>query len=83
MLTGDVTQTALAEGVVQRTLERFGRIDVLVNNLGDAITKPLVALPDGGSSEVMGAVPMPRRYLTVMNVMFGAASLPMITMGRA
>ncbi|MFC5176231.1 MFS transporter [Nocardioides taihuensis] len=45
----------------------------------------LMAFGVGGAvgSIVMGAVPMPRRYLTVMNVMFGAASLPMITMGLA
>jgi MFS family permease len=45
----------------------------------------LMAFGIGGAvgSIVMGAVPMPRRYLTVMNVMFGAASLPMITMGLA
>ncbi len=46
VFSGDVTQTAGAEGVVQRVLERFGRIDVLINNLGDAIMKPLVALPE-------------------------------------
>jgi NAD(P)-dependent dehydrogenase (short-subunit alcohol dehydrogenase family) len=46
VLTGDVTQTTGAESIVQRTLERFGRIDVLINNLGDAMRKPLVALPE-------------------------------------
>jgi len=46
VFTGDVTQTAGAESIVQRVLERFSRIDVLVNNLGDAIMEPLVALPE-------------------------------------
>lgn len=43
---GDVTRTEGAEAVVERALQHFGRIDVLVNNLGDAIMEPLVALPD-------------------------------------
>ncbi|HET8938793.1 MAG TPA: SDR family oxidoreductase [Polyangiales bacterium] len=46
VFTGDVTQTQDVQSVVQRVLERFGRIDVLVNNLGDAIMEPLVALPE-------------------------------------
>jgi NAD(P)-dependent dehydrogenase (short-subunit alcohol dehydrogenase family) len=46
VFTGDVTQTGGAEDVVARVLARFSRIDVLVNNVGDAIMEPLVALPD-------------------------------------
>src|SRR5262245_28562688 len=46
VFTGDVTQTAGADAVVHEVLARFGRIDVLINNLGDAIMEPLVALPD-------------------------------------
>jgi len=45
VFTADVTRTAGADGLVARVLERFGRIDVLINNLGDAIMQPLVALP--------------------------------------
>jgi 2-deoxy-D-gluconate 3-dehydrogenase len=48
VLTGDVARAEGAESVVERALQCFGRIDVLVNNLGDAIMDPLVSLP--GSS---------------------------------
>jgi NAD(P)-dependent dehydrogenase (short-subunit alcohol dehydrogenase family) len=46
VFTGDVTRTDGAQSVVERVLQQFGRIDILVNNLGDAIMEPLVALPD-------------------------------------
>jgi NAD(P)-dependent dehydrogenase (short-subunit alcohol dehydrogenase family) len=36
---------AAASAAVDTVMHAFGRIDVLVNNLGDAIRKPLVALP--------------------------------------
>lgn len=49
---GDVTQTEGAEAIVQRVLARFGRIDVLINNLGDAIREPLVALPETESRTI-------------------------------
>jgi NAD(P)-dependent dehydrogenase (short-subunit alcohol dehydrogenase family) len=37
---GDITQADTARRVVQQTLERFGRIDSLVNNAGIYIEKP-------------------------------------------
>jgi 2-deoxy-D-gluconate 3-dehydrogenase len=42
----DVTKAEGAQGAIASAMQAFGRIDVLINNLGDAIAKPLVALPD-------------------------------------
>lgn len=44
-VVGDVTSPAGARSAVESVVAEFGRIDVLVNNLGDAIAKPLVPLP--------------------------------------
>jgi NAD(P)-dependent dehydrogenase (short-subunit alcohol dehydrogenase family) len=44
-VVGDVTKAAGVRDVVDSVMQTFGRIDVLVNNLGDAIRRPLVALP--------------------------------------
>jgi NAD(P)-dependent dehydrogenase (short-subunit alcohol dehydrogenase family) len=41
----DVTRADGVHGAIDAVMNAFGRIDVLVNNLGDAIRKPLVALP--------------------------------------
>ena len=41
----DVTKPDDVRRAVDRVLADFGRIDVLVNALGDSIRKPLVALP--------------------------------------
>jgi NAD(P)-dependent dehydrogenase (short-subunit alcohol dehydrogenase family) len=41
----DVTRSEQVDDLFQRVLKEFGRIDILVNNLGDAIAKPLVPLP--------------------------------------
>jgi len=49
---GDVTTAEGARAAVASVISEFGRIDVLVNNLGDAIGKPLVALP-GDDREAM------------------------------
>jgi NAD(P)-dependent dehydrogenase (short-subunit alcohol dehydrogenase family) len=42
---GDVTTAGGARASVDEVLAQLGRIDILVNNLGDAIAKPLVELP--------------------------------------
>jgi len=41
----DVTKADDVQRAVDLVMETFGRLDVLINNLGDAIRKPLVALP--------------------------------------
>ena len=43
---GDVTQPASSNAMVERVERELGPIDILVNNLGDSMAKPLVPLPD-------------------------------------
>ena len=45
-IVADVTRSDTVQQAVDQVMAAFGRIDVLVNALGDAIRKPLVALPD-------------------------------------
>lgn len=45
VLPADVTRPAEVEGAVERVLDAFARLDVLVNNSGIAIVKPLVETP--------------------------------------
>jgi len=44
-LRADATKTAEWERTCEVALQRFGQLDVLINNLGDAITKPIVPRP--------------------------------------
>ena len=44
-IIADVTKPDEVQRAVDTVLGTFGRIDVLVNALGDSIRKPLVALP--------------------------------------
>ena len=52
-LTGDATKAADMERIAADTLREFGHVDTLINCVGDAIRKPIAALPDGseGMSE--------------------------------
>jgi NAD(P)-dependent dehydrogenase (short-subunit alcohol dehydrogenase family) len=47
---GDVTNSDGAKRAVDEVLAKFGRIDVLVNALGDSLRAPLVGLPGGESA---------------------------------
>ena len=44
-LTGDATKAADMDEIAARAIAEFGRIDTLVNCVGDAIRKPVVQLP--------------------------------------
>jgi NAD(P)-dependent dehydrogenase (short-subunit alcohol dehydrogenase family) len=42
-IAGDISDRAVAERIVKEALERFGRIDTLVNNAGIFVAKPFTA----------------------------------------
>ena len=48
-ITADATKSEDWQRTMDYALERWGHVDVMVNNLGDAIRKPLVPLPDSTS----------------------------------
>ncbi|MFQ5693584.1 MAG: SDR family NAD(P)-dependent oxidoreductase [Nitrospinota bacterium] len=52
-LPGDVSQAEAARHVVDRTLERFGRIDILVNNAGTLYRGRLAEMPTEAISQLV------------------------------
>lgn len=50
-ITADATSAADWQRTVDYALDRWGHIDVLINNLGDAIRKPLVPRPGSADKE--------------------------------
>ena len=45
-MSGDATQAPDMERIAQQVLAEFGRVDTLINCVGDAIRKPVVKLPN-------------------------------------
>jgi NAD(P)-dependent dehydrogenase (short-subunit alcohol dehydrogenase family) len=54
-VTGDVTEPAAAARVIDAALDRFGRIDTLVNNATVVISKPFTGYTAADFSAVVGA----------------------------
>jgi len=52
-VAGDIADPKTAERVVLKALERFGRIDTLVNNAGIFIAKPFTDYTDEGYANVL------------------------------
>jgi NAD(P)-dependent dehydrogenase (short-subunit alcohol dehydrogenase family) len=51
---GDLADPRTAPRVVDAALERFGRVDALVNNAGMFLAKPFTAYTDGDFAEMVG-----------------------------
>jgi NAD(P)-dependent dehydrogenase (short-subunit alcohol dehydrogenase family) len=53
-IAGDIAQVATADRVIKETLERFGRVDTLVNNAGIFIAKPFLEYTQDDFAAMIG-----------------------------
>jgi NAD(P)-dependent dehydrogenase (short-subunit alcohol dehydrogenase family) len=65
-LTADATKAEDVERTVQTALKQWGHIDVLVNNVGDSVSKPMVPLP--GDSKGAPLSDQEWRYIVDINL---------------
>lgn len=91
-LTVDITDRSQVEDMVGRALREFGRIDILINNAGRGMRKPLVDMTDADWAEIIevcltapflctrAVVPhmLERKYGRIINISsaLGAIALP-------
>jgi NAD(P)-dependent dehydrogenase (short-subunit alcohol dehydrogenase family) len=53
-VAGDIADPETAERIVSQALERFGRVDTLVNNAGIFVAKPFTEYTDDDYAELLG-----------------------------
>jgi NAD(P)-dependent dehydrogenase (short-subunit alcohol dehydrogenase family) len=53
-VAGDITEAAVAERVIRSAVERFGRVDTLVNNAGIFIAKPFTEYTETDFNHILG-----------------------------
>jgi NAD(P)-dependent dehydrogenase (short-subunit alcohol dehydrogenase family) len=53
-ISGDITEQDVAERVVRAAIDRFGRIDTLVNNAGIFISKPFTQYSEADYAAIIG-----------------------------
>lgn len=61
-IEADVTDKGAVDGMVEQTLERFGRLDILVNNAGGSL------LPRGVDQSASGTAPADYAYIMDINL---------------
>jgi len=44
IIKADISDPQVAEDIVKRTVEKFGRLDALINNAGQTLDKPLLRI---------------------------------------
>jgi len=65
-IEADVTEAAAVEGLVARVLERFGRLDVLVNNAGIEKSQPLLDIDEASWDRTL-AVDLKAPFLCIQS----------------
>ena len=85
-LAGDVSQASVCDSLIQRTVERFGRLDVLVNNAGGPPTGSGTSMTDeqwqaAFETNLMSAVRLSRAAVPHMKAVGGGRIINITSSG--
>lgn len=81
-LVADGTSTAAMEAVLEQVLQEFGRIDIWVNAVGDAIPSPLVPLPTQGQAQPRSEPVTDTTMRQVLDINLASVVIGCRTIGR-